>query len=91
MNMTRCFHCRQKGHFIRNCPQLVAAETSKIGIVASTTGISGPSQASRGGSGRGSSAETGRGRGRGAGGRGSTSIGQTQSGIRTQARVFSVT
>ena len=91
MNMTGCFHCGQEGYFIRNCPQLVVAETSKIGTVASTPGINGPSQAGKGGSGRGGSTRTGRGRGRGAGGRGSTLIGQIQSGIRTQARVFSVT
>ena len=91
MNMTGCFHCVQEGNFIRNCPQLVAAETSEIGTVASTPGINGPSQAGRGGSGRGGSTTTGRGRGRGVGGRGSTPIYQIQSGIRTQARVFSVT
>ena len=91
MNMTGCFHYGQEGHFIRDCPQLVAAETSEVGTVASTPGNSGPSQASRGGSGRGGSTTPGRGRGRGAGGRGSTSIGQIQSGTRTQARVFIVT
>ena len=91
MNMTGCSHCGQEGHFIRNCPQLVAAETSDVGTVAFTSGTSGPSQAGRGGSGRGVSTTPGRGHGRGAGGRGNTPIGQIQSGIRTQARVFSVT
>ena len=76
MNMTGFFHCGQEGHFIRNCPQLVAIETSEVGTVASTPGTSGPSQAGRGSSGRGCSTEPGRGRGRGAGGRGSTLIGQ---------------
>ena len=42
MNMTECFYCGQEGHFIRNCPQLVAAKTSEIGTVTSTPGISIP-------------------------------------------------
>ena len=91
MNMTGCFHYGQEGHFIRDCPQLVAAETSEIGIVASTPGTSGPSKANRGGSGRGGSKTPSTCRGRGAGGKGSTSIGQIKSGTRTQARVFTVT
>ena len=44
-----------------------------------------------GGSGKGGSITPSRGRGRGAGGRGSTPIGQIQSGTRTQARVYTVT
>ena len=81
MNMTGCFHFGQEGHFTRNCPQLVVAETSEIGTVASTPGTSGPSQAGRSGSGRGGSTAPGRGSDRGTGGRGSNPIGQIQSGV----------
>ena len=91
MNMTGCFHYGQEGHFIQNCPQLVAAETSEVGIVAFIPGTSSPSQAGRGGLGRGGSTTPGKGRGRGARGRDSTPIGHIQSCTRTQDRVFTVT
>ena len=87
----RMFPLRQEGHFIRYCPQLVSVETFEIGTIASTPGTSGPNLAGRGGSSRGGSTIPGRGRGRGVGGRGSTLIGQIQSGTRTQAWVFIVT
>ena len=76
MDMTEFFHCGQEGHFIRECPQLVAIETSEVGTVASTPGTISPSQAGRGSSGRGGSTTLGRGRGRGARGKGSTPIDQ---------------
>ena len=56
------FPLRARRHFIRNCPLLVAAETSEVGTVASTPGTSSPSQAGRGGSSRGGSTAPGRGR-----------------------------
>ena len=62
----RMFPLWVRRHFIRNCQQLVAVETSEVGTVASTPGTSGPSQAGRGGSGRGGSTTPGRGHGRGA-------------------------
>ena len=87
----KMFPLRAGRSLIRDCPQLVAVETFEVGTVASTPGTSGPSQAGRGGLGRGGSTAPRRGCGKGAGGRGSTPIGQIQSGTRTQARAFTVT
>ena len=38
MNLIGCFLYEQEGHLIRDCPQLVAVETSEVGTVASTPG-----------------------------------------------------
>ena len=36
------FPLQAEGHFIRNCPHLVAAETFEVGTVVFTPGTSGP-------------------------------------------------
>ena len=84
---TRCFHCGQEDHFIRECPQLMGAKTSIASLATPAPEMSTQRFSGKGFPSRGASAAAGRG-GRG-GGRGSAPGMQTET--RTQARVYAVT
>ena len=84
---TGCFHYGQEGHFIRECPQLIGAETSVTSLATPVPEMSTQRSSGRGFPSRGASAVAGRGgRGRGRG-----SAPRMQIETHTQARVYAVT
>ena len=85
--ITGCFHYGQEGHFIKECPQLIGAETSVASLATPTPEMSTQRSSGRGFPSRGTSATAGRG-GRG---RGTGSPPGIQTEARTQARVYAVT
>ena len=84
---TGCFHYGQEGHFIRECHQLIGAETSVASLATPTPEMSTQRSPGRGFPSRGASAAAGR----GGSGRGRGSAPGMQKKTRTQARVYSVT
>ena len=81
---TGCFHYGQEGHFIRECPQLIGAETSVASLATPIPEISTQRSSGRGFPSRAASVAAGRRRGRG------SALGM-QTEARTQARVYDVT
>ena len=65
---TGCFHCGQEGRFIRECPQLIGAETSITSLATPAPEMSTHKSSGRGVPSKGASTAAGRGgRGRGRG------------------------
>ena len=79
---TGCFHYGQEGHFIRECPQLIGAETSVASLATPTPEMNTQRSSGRGFPSKGASTAAGRGRGSAPG---------IQTEPHTQARVYAVT